>query len=347
VLALAVAFSILTRAASFGRSVVIFWAAPASAFHGALATAARSIHVSAASLIGWGSLAIGCLLAAAVWRAPPLATLITTGAAVVALGVAETAYVFEHFAVPFTTRARTLDGVRPDWIDAVVPTSQSVALVPNPILSPNVWWDAEFWNRRVDRVLRLPGRTTYTPFPYTRLSVDTRTGEAHGLRPARYVLLAAAENRVHFFHARTLASAQSLRLVRVGGPARVDWSTSGEYPDGWSRPGRPVSLRFFPVDGAGLRQVRLTLSAPPARAGRIRFVVREGRVSASGRLSPGRVQQLSFALCVPVPGPATATVLSRTGVQIADGRVVGVRVDRIRAARTGRPCHAVRAQRAT
>jgi hypothetical protein len=339
VLVLAAAFSALAALASFGHAEVIFWAAPAAAFHGALAGIAAAIGLSGDWLVRSGALAVGALLALAVWRAPPLPALVATGLAVVAFGTAEVVYVFEHFAVPLTTRPRLIATARRDWIDASLPDGATAALVPYPYLRPEYWWDAELWNKQVDRVLRIDGGTTYTPFPAASLSVDPSTGAIRGLAGRRFLVVAATETRIRPARATTVASALPLTLVRVGRAPRADWTVSGALPDGWSRPGRPVTLRVYAGGGkAGRREVELTVAAPPGRRRPFRFVVLSGRANRAGVAFPGAPARVRISLCAPARGFAKATLASRDRRRIADGRTVGVRLAHVDVVRTGRSC---------
>src|SRR5262249_54480469 len=81
-LALGLLFPWLASATSYRPATVIYWASPASAFHGAIGTAAGWIGLSADSLIRWGGALIAALLAGAVLSSRPKTTL-----AVVALAL--------------------------------------------------------------------------------------------------------------------------------------------------------------------------------------------------------------------------------------------------------------------
>jgi hypothetical protein len=320
-------FCALTLVELHPSSAVIFWASPAAAFQGALRSAADLIDFSTRALVGWGTLVIGAPLAAALWRARPLAVIVAVGFVSIAFGCLEAAYVFDRFAVPSTTRPRTIPSVRRDWIDAALADASSAALVPNPNLVREFWWDAEFWNKRVDRVLRIDKEETYTPFPAERFSVDPTSGAVRGLGGTRFLVLASSENRIHFTHSKVVRSAPPLKLIVVGRRPHVDWATSGAYPDGWSRPGRRVSLYLFSAEDSFVQEARLTLRAPPARGGLLRFEVRGRNVLRRGRLTPGESRRVSIAVCV--RRAEELTLLSHSGIRLPDGRVAGVRVDRV------------------
>ena len=75
-----------------------------------------------------------------------------------------------------------------NWIDRATPEGASVGMVPSPInaragqpllrgeIDQAVWWDPEYWNRRVDRVFILNGAQTYTTLPKRLATLDPRTG---------------------------------------------------------------------------------------------------------------------------------------------------------------------------
>jgi hypothetical protein len=339
-LSFAGAFCALTLVELHPSSAVIFWASPAAAFQDALRSAADLIDVSTRALVGWGSLLVAAALAAVLWRARPLAAIVAVGFVSVAFGFLEAVYVFDRFAVPSTIRPRTIPSVQRDWVDAALADAASVALVPNPNLARDYWWDAEFWNKRVDRVLRIDGDETHTPFPAERFSVEPTSGAVRGLGGAQFLVLASSENRIQLTHSKIVRSAPPLKLIAVGRRPHVDWATSGAYPDGWSRPGRRLSLHLFPPDETLAHEVRLTLRAPPARKGLLRFQVRGSNMMRRGRLAPGETGRLSIPVCVRRAGELT--LLSHNGIRLADGRMVGVRVDRIELVEAPESCRPLR-----
>jgi hypothetical protein len=50
------------------------------------------------------------------------------------------------------------------------------------------------------------------------------------------------------------------------------------------------------------------------------------------------VRRLSIPVCVPSRRVGTVMVFSRNGVRIPDGRVVGLRIQRMRVVDSGKPC---------
>jgi hypothetical protein len=336
VLVSGVVFALLAPLAPFPPAAAIFWASPASAFHEALATAGGWIDMSPGALVQSGAVVLGAVLALVVWRAPGVRALLATGAALAAFGAVELVYVFERAAAPITTRPVALANVPRDWIDRVVGDGSSVALVPNPVLRPDYWWDAEFWNASVDRVIQTEG-TTYTPFPVSQLSLDFRTGAVRGVGSMDVLLITSADTRFRLAGS-TLSAAPPLALVRVTTPPRAEWATRGAHPDGWTRPGRPVRVRLFPRGVPGRYDVALTLSAPPEAERGLGVTVEAQGTIRRGHVRGGSAATVELSVCAREGAFAEAVLRSPGGVRIPDGRVVGVHLDAIEFFATRRGC---------
>jgi len=248
----------------------LFWASPAAAFHRALGSVADGIGLSTENFVRWGSAVIAVSLSGAVWRFPPRATLSMLGLALVAFGTFEAAYVFDRFAIPATTRPQAIVGARRDWIDAAVPARASVALVPNPELSADYWWDAEFWNKTVNRVLAIDGRQTFTPFARDEVSFDAKTGLARGPQPTDLLVLDNTESRFGLVGAVRVAEARPLVLVRVPRPYRASWLVSGTSPNGWTGAGKPARIRIFDTERTMIVTLRASVEANAPQAYELR-----------------------------------------------------------------------------
>jgi hypothetical protein len=337
VLAFGVLFSALAALATFPPFDAIFWASPASAFDDALVTAAAWGGLSAESLVRIGSVFLGAVLAAVVWRAAGVRSLAVTGAALVAFGAVEVVYVFERVALPITVQDDTVANVDRDWVDDFLPGGSSVALVPYAYLPPDVWWDAAFWNTSIDRVLEIYG-PTFVPFPVERVSLDLATGDVTGLPERDLLLVALEDTRLRLAGTTTVLTAPPLNLVRIARPARAEWSTRNAEPDGWSLPGRPVKLRFYAAGQPGLRDVRVALEAPTEAVSGLPFTLTSRGEERRGRVAADQVRMVRLPVCVPPGGYAEATLSTPQGVKIRDGRVVGLHLDGVEATPTGRPC---------
>jgi hypothetical protein len=324
-LALAVSAVVVWLLLQFGGyddKTVIFWAAPAAAVH----TAFPNDGV----LLGAAATLIAVTLAL-LWRAR--AALALVAVLVSGLGAAQAVYVFERYEDPAMTRPTAMRLAR-DWIDRRVPSSASVALVPSPRDSAPYWWEAEFWNKRVDRVLRVNGGPTFSPFPPEDVRVDFRDGVLRGFDRSDFLVLSGSEKRFHLAAARRVAGTRVLKLVRTPPPYRLDWATRGFTPDGWTRAGRPATLRFY---GAGKRRATIVLAASKRAALPLDFRLRGSGVERAGWVDPGGARPpVKMTFCIPRGGFVDATLTTQAEVRIPDGRLVGLHLDRVAVARMGR-----------
>jgi hypothetical protein len=329
VLAVGLAFFGLAALATYGEETALYWASPAAAFHRALRGTADAIGLSAVDLVRWGGLLLSGVLAGALWRLPSRATLAVLGIALTGFGAFEAGYVFDWFAVPGTTRPRTIPGVRRDWIDAELPANASVALVPNAHLRAEYWWDAEFWNKTVDRALAVDERPIFTPFASSKLSFDADTGEVHGAEPTDLLVLDSAEARFGLVGTVRLARARPLVLVRVARPYRAAWLVLGAEPDGWIRPGTAVQIRVFGGRRDARQELVVSLRAPFEATRPQRFFLRSGGSVVGASVLPGGVVSRRSTTCTSARGFGSATLLARGGARLPDRRVVSLHLDRV------------------
>ncbi len=148
VAAIAILFAWLVAYAGLGEDKVLFWAAPAAAFHPALERAAGWMSLSSVGLVRCVIVALVVVVIALLARAPRAAVWVTV--AVAAFGAFEAGYVFHRFSDPVLTRDSTPAGFAPNWIDEAAGEGKAVALVPSPHDAPTSWWDAEYWNKNGD-----------------------------------------------------------------------------------------------------------------------------------------------------------------------------------------------------
>lgn len=301
---------------------VIFWAAPAAAVHTVFPNDAVLL-VAAAGLVA-AALALR-------WLAPR-AALASVAFLVSALGVAEALYVFQRYEDAAMTRPPALRLAR-DWIDRRVPASASVALVPSPRDTAGYWWEAELWNKRVDRVLRVDDGPAFSPFPADHVRVDFRRGLLAGPQPSDYLVLSGSERRFQPAAARRLGGTRVLRLVRVERPYRLDWAARGFTPDGWTVADRPATLRFYGGDVQSVRRVVIVLAASSRAALPLDFRLRGGGQERAGWVDPGGARPpVRMNLCIPAGGSVDVTLTTQAAVRIPDGRLVGLHLDRVSAA---------------
>ena len=142
---------------------------------------------------------------------------------------AETAYTWNRLLESSGPSGRRLTSAQADqlsWIDNAVEDG-SVAMFAyffgqDWYPSAVVFWDAEFWNARVDRAYRLDGYFTYTPetFPTPSVRIDPRTGLFVGAGTPDYIVRTPLDAR--FGPAGTaVAAGPQLELVDLEVPLRA------------------------------------------------------------------------------------------------------------------------------
>jgi hypothetical protein len=334
------AFAWLAGLASYD-SEVIFWASPAAAFHPALVTAAEWLHLSPPLFVRL--VVVACAIVAAALCVRPQVTrstvALTSATVVAAFGAFEAGYVFEQFAEPAMTHVNSVAEAPRDWIDAAVPSGSTVALVPSPLEQTTYWWEAEFWNKDVKRVLRVDGGPTFTPFPVDDVSVDFAGGRLSGPQPANFLVVSPKETRFRLVEeAARVADVTPLRLVRVARPYRLAWATRGVSADGWTMPHQDGVLRFFGIGRRVRRTIIVVLSAPPEAPRPVTFTLEGGGSIRRGSVDPGGARPpVQLPICVPATGHADVVLSPGEGVRVPDGRVLALHLDDIRTPAAG-PC---------
>jgi hypothetical protein len=282
---------------------------------------------------------------------PRPAAVLAVTVAVFCFGGAVAGYAFHRLlnsntplGVPTTGKPRVRD-----WVDRSLPAG-SVAVLAYPISrewgqSAIQWWDAEFWNNRAQSALvASDGNWTYTPFPSTGLRLDFGTGRFEGTESAPpYVLTAPNESR--FGLAGSQAAANGLVVQAVDRPYRALWATRGLEADGWTRPGRPATIRVYAAPGRPARvvQVTATLDAPPEAAGPVAYHLGDTR----GTVPPGQRAQASASVCLPAGSHVDLTLEADKSATIAGPplqpdpgplRDVGVALSGVQVAEQDEPC---------
>lgn len=290
-----------------------------------------------------GLAAVGLVLALRSARRPPLTFAVLGG--VTLLCALETGYAWDRLLSSSGPSARPIassPASARSWVDQALGDADDAGMLPYSVgqewyPSAIAWWDVEFWNTQVTRGYLIGERFTYTPaaFPYDRLRIDPTTGRIDG--DLRGHLVRTTLDARFAPVGAVVATAPELELVRVEQPQRASWLTLGLDDDGWTRAGRPAALRVF---GEGETAVTLTLNSPdvPMPVG---FDLGGARV---GQLGPTETRELQFVVCDRTDVPIR--VLAATAVRdIPDAppyaetfRNVGLRLTRISAAPTGRPC---------
>ena len=333
-----VVFAWLAGLSSYRDQPVIFWASPGAAFHPAIVTAAGWVHLSAHWFMRIAVLvaaATAAVLVVAPRRARP-AVAVGAGIALAGFGAFEAGYVFERFAEPVLTENVRPHFDRHDWIDAAAPSGSSVELVPSPLESTTYWWEAEFWNKDVDKTLRLDDDPTFTPFPADQGRVDVDRGRLLGAT-GDYLVVARTDPRFHLVETRVRrADVTPLRLVRPTKDYRLEWSTLAVSADGWTTPGHEARLRFYGNGRPLKRALVVVLSAPPEAPKPIGFTLASAEGTRRGSVDPGGARPpVELPVCVPAVGYTDVLMTTTGSAHVPDGRVLALHFDRIDAPAVG------------
>jgi hypothetical protein len=202
-------------------------------------------------------------------------------------------------------------GVIFTWIDKQVPAgAHGVAMLPFQTTpgdfwtSARAWWDAEFWNERIDRSLTVDRSFSWTPtgtFPPDELHVDARTGLIREA-PADYIVTAAGDTRLQIVSDR-IGSDRGLTLSAVPKPWRAAWMTVGLTPDGYMLPGRTARIRVFADPSAAgpvRRSVQWSVAVPSEARDSVDFTAGGSTRSLSSIWGT----PLATSVCVPADGYA-------------------------------------------
>jgi hypothetical protein len=330
----AVAFASCAGLSSYHDQPIIFWASPAAAFHPAIVEAAGWAHLGAEWFVR-ALVVVAAVVAAALVVSRRQAAVLAVAFGLAAVGAFEAGYVFERFAEPALTEVRPhLD--RRDWIDASTPSGSSVELVPSPLESVTYWWEAEFWNKKVDETLRLGKDRTFTPFPADQGRIDSYRGRLVGVR-GDFLVVAQDDPRFRLVTTHVQrADVTPLRLVRPTPDYRLEWSTRGVSADAWTLPGREARVRFYGDGRPTKRSLVVVLSAARQAAKPIGFVLASSKGIRRGSVDPGGARPpVALPVCVPAQGYTDVIMRTTGSAHVPDGRVLALHLDRIDAAAVG------------
>ena len=198
------------------------------------------------------------------------------------------------------------------WIDHAAGSSASVGLVPSTInvrdgepiengnLDQAVWWDAEFWNKSVDRTFQLRGAQIYTPFPYLllRIGPDGQLVPSAGALPGWLVLASSEVRFAPVARSRAVSPSGDLTLYQLARPARAAWSTAVGDATGDFSSRAGMELTLHPRRRARARRITVLLDRGPGHPGR--YKITGPGVRMTGALGPsGRRGKVTFEACVP------------------------------------------------
>lgn len=311
-----------------------WFASPVSVFHPVLTGRAEQIgdlfgrdSLTPTPLLQLLAIATAIGLPLALRHLPRKRVIALVGLAVLAFSVAQSVYVFDKVLArgPFTSGS--------DWIDRRVADDAEVGLVPFEFgdYPPRVWWNAEFWNKRVTRSYQYDV-DDFTPFPSGTMEIDARTGELMStgvpLTLADYLLMHEQDRRFRPRGSATrerVSAEDVLELIELEQPTTVSWTTGGLGEDGAFPDGAELRVYGGPGQGSVRRRVTLRIAASE----RARLQLRGAGVRRAGVLPSGEERAETLDVCVP-RGSSRTIRLRAAGA--------GVRVASIEVADTPRPC---------
>ena len=341
-----------------GTKAAEFFASPAAVFHQVLTGRTEQLaeflgtdNLTPTPLLQLLAIATAIGLPLALRHLPRKRVAAVVGLGVFAFSVAQSAYVFDKVL----EREVFVSGT--DWIDERVPDGANVGLVPFEFggYPPRVWWNAEFWNKRVTRSHQYDV-DDFTPFPSGHLHLDDRTGAltATGMPLEDYLLMHAEDLRLRPRGRVTrekVTFEDVLELIKLDQPPSAAWTAHGfgrlgVFPDG-------AAIRVYGGPGHGVVRRRVTLriaadpeidpSLPRGPQARRRFEVRGAGVRRERVLGLGEERVVTLDVCVP-QGSSRLMRLRGTGAGVSgpaaaiEGVPIGVKVASIDVADAAPPC---------
>jgi hypothetical protein len=268
---------------------------PSQTFH--LVLSGRTEQL--ASALGLRSLSMPLLVGAAVGvaavglafarrRWPARTVGLVAGAALLLANLVQTGYTLHRIA-------QTQSGVSPaflagrDWLDREAPGTAPIGAVlgtaVEPGITPAMWWDLDFWSKRLDRLYRMPGSPDDGQSFGTPVTVDEHTGRLSGLDDRALILTTAAEKRFRLRGGRPVAARNGFVVWRAPRPYRAAWSLEAQSDIGDIDVGDHGTLHVF---GAGARRVTLTVTTSPSAQRGYTLRATAGRAARSVAVPLGR-----------------------------------------------------------
>jgi hypothetical protein len=315
---------------------------PASVIDGYLRDQLGGLSGARVFLIVLTLVAAALVVEAAVLLGRRSAALLAVLALLVA--TAQTAYAWERLFRINGTAGRPLTAdpsADLAWVDRRVGRDAHVTAVPFAVVngdywsSAAYWWDLEFWNASVDRSAGVPGTFEWTPstFPKLALRFD-RLGHA-SVSPPGDVVQAVNDARFHIAGS-VVTNNRGVFLVKPDQPWRADWTTTGLYDDGWTKPGVTARIRVYAYPGQDRRVTRavtVSVFAPPG------ISARPFTVGGSHGVVGGDEVSVDASACVPPDGSADIPLRVagaspiygdlRTDKTVGQPRAGGVQISRI------------------
>ena len=264
---------------------------------------------------------LAALVAAAAAVRPRLAAAVALAAAaavMTALGVG--AYSFDgndtHNVV------QTFAGNDPSWVDALA--LGHVPLVTLPGATKTDTLEQMFWNRTVDREIRLPGTPVTDTFPAENARVAADGTILVGGKPVTSpALFDEYSSSVDLRGARPLGRGPTTTLFTTHGkPFRLRLIALGQYSGGWL--GNHGTFLLWPEKRGGLVSGDIVLHLQAQAGGApVKLAVRVGGRTIVNRIAPGRSTVVRIPVCA--RGVTAAGFVATTTGSIGDGRYVAAR----------------------
>jgi hypothetical protein len=236
-----------------------------------------------------------------------------------------------------------------DWVDRVL-KDDTASLLPSESIPQEGWWQDEYWNRRVERVMRYvnPAQTPeyrtslfqkqLDTLHHDAFTIDPATGAVSGIGPDKsspYLVIADHDARFSFAGEQTLRKHPDWRaglptykrLVKVNIPYRARWLLTDALDDG-HLVGQGSTLRFFPSKAQKLR-VTIELTRIPTSINRTSWSV-SGRRPAKGSVDAGHQNvRVVRIVCVVPDRPTELKIAAIARPKSPDGKLTGLAVSRI------------------
>jgi hypothetical protein len=241
------------------------------------------------------------------------------------------------------------DPVQRDWIDRATTPDDVVGLVDGPFnwragqpyWDPNFqlysWWDVEFWNKRIHSAYGVETTGfTLQPGGYATPNFDTGAWDLTLQDHPTHLVMSTSDTRLAPV-GRKVVEAELYSLYELEQPVRLAWMSQGLGTDGWTDPAARAIVRIFGAPDGPPRQSALTVRAYTGAdvPGGRRVTLRVGDRHVTRFVET--VEDLSITACVPAGAHADVRVVPH-GQTDRGGRLVGVRLVKVTAAPTGRPC---------
>ena len=316
--AAALAFGWIASHGAWTPALPPYHQSPVSAFNSVLDFHAGRLGLTGAEAARWGGMGIALAGAFALRLVPPRVLLPVLCTGLLLFGVAETRSVIRSMGgSQLGVRSQNVGAeYERNWIDATLPDGAGVAMMPevpielppgdvnvNPFITQTLWWDTEFWNKRIkDAYVRADDwNADPTPFPKRPMNVDPRTGviEVEGVPSSRlqpYLVVDARRSDLKPAGETVRSTSWGLDLIKAERPYRTPWAVLGLEPGDAVYVGSPVRLRLF--EGAPARvtvSVMVPFQTTPEPVHR-RVTLEGGGRRAQLKLASGEVGDLSLCL---------------------------------------------------